>query len=208
MKGLVLKDLYIIRDYWLLLAMSLVAVGVGMSIIVSPWVTTPIFATILGSVAVSTIQTDRVCNWHQLTATMPVRRNAFVSAKFMLYALALVTGLAIGMLTGGTVCLIQDAFDPDEAILYLCMSMCIALLPGSISIPCAIKLSPERSTALLMLSYIAASGLFAAVAAINRFLLSTPYDFKLVCAFMVALSTCAYGAAWWACARRCSNIPA
>ena len=59
-----------------------------------------------------------------------------------------------------------------------------------------------------MLSYIAASGLFAAVAAINRFLLSTPYDFKLVCAFMVALSTCAYGAAWWACARRCSNIPA
>ena len=92
MKGLVLKDLYIIRDYWLLLAMSLVAVGVGMSIIVSPWVTTPIFATILGSVAVSTIQTDRVCNWHQLTATMPVQRNAFVSAKFMLYALALVTG--------------------------------------------------------------------------------------------------------------------
>ena len=54
----------------------------------------------------STIQTDRVCNWHQLTATMPVQRNAFVSAKFMLYALALVTGLAIGMLTGGTVCLI------------------------------------------------------------------------------------------------------
>ena len=116
MKGLVMKDLYIIRDYWLLLAMALIAAGVGMSIIVSPWVVTPIFATILGSVAVSTIQTDRTCNWHQLAATMPVRRGAFVSAKFALYALALAAGLAIGMLTGGTVRSIQGAFDLDEAV--------------------------------------------------------------------------------------------
>lgn len=208
MKGLVMKGLYIIRDYWLLLAMALIAAGVGMSIIVSPWVVTPIFATILGSVAVSTIQTDRTCNWHQLAATMPVRRGAFVSAKFALYALALATGLAIGMLTGGTVRSIQGAFNLDEAVLYLCMSLCLALLPGSISIPCALKLSPERSTALLMLSYIAASGLFAAVAAINRFLLPAPFDFKLVCAFMAALSVCAYGAAWRACVRHCGNVPA
>ena len=63
MKGLLLKDFLIIREGLLIMFFTMVAIGIGMVILVSPWVLTVIAGVSLSMTAVTTIQNDKTTQW-------------------------------------------------------------------------------------------------------------------------------------------------
>ena len=60
MKGLLLKDFYIIRSGLLILLLTFVFVGAGMSFLISPLVLIVIFTVTLSFQSAVTVQTDKV----------------------------------------------------------------------------------------------------------------------------------------------------
>ena len=63
MKGLLLKDFYIIRSGLLILLLTFVFVGAGMSFLISPLVLIVIFTVTLSFQSAVTVQTDKSSQW-------------------------------------------------------------------------------------------------------------------------------------------------
>ena len=84
MKGLLLKDFLIIREGLLIMFFTMVAIGIGMVILVSPWVLTVIAGVSLSMTAVTTIQNDKTTQWDKFSATLPVSRAQIISSKYFM----------------------------------------------------------------------------------------------------------------------------
>ena len=81
MKGLLLKDYYLIRSVlWIVLAVFVV-VGAAMAFLTTPWALTVVATVILGMISVTTIQMDKASGWRKVAAVLPLPRAAVVDSK-------------------------------------------------------------------------------------------------------------------------------
>lgn len=146
MKGLLLKDFYLVRAALVLILVTYAVIGVGMSIVVDPWITVIIGAVMFGIMSASTINMDKQFGWRKLAATLPVKKETTVDSKYLLYLIVSVLGFAVGVVISLIICAIKpDLMPADEMIrLYLSIAAAMALFSGGVQIPGNFLLSDEK----------------------------------------------------------------
>ncbi len=93
MKGLLLKDYYLIRSVLYIILAVFAVTGIGMSFLASAWVLTVMATVMLGMISVTTIQMDKHSGWRKISAVLPVSRKAVLDSKYILYILLSGAGL-------------------------------------------------------------------------------------------------------------------
>mgnify|MGYP000773565174 CR=1 FL=1 len=191
MKGLLLKDFYLVRAGLALILVSYAVIGVGMSVIVTPWTVVIIGTVMFGIMSATTISTDKHSGWRKLSATLPVSKQTAIDSKYLLYLLF----SALGFLVGIAISLIIVAIKPDTATntdmvqLYLCIAATMAFFSGGVMIPSYYLLSDEKAMVSMMLSYPLMTGLFIAVARITD-------DRQLTMITVLVFSAIVYVVSW------------
>lgn len=79
MKGLLLKDYYLIRDGMVILLLTFVAVGAGLAFLTSPWVLIVVAGATMSFQGAMTVQSDRSTQWDRFSAVLPLPRSTVVS---------------------------------------------------------------------------------------------------------------------------------
>ena len=81
MKGLLLKDYYLIRSVLYVILAVFAVVGIGMSFLTSTWVLTVLATVMLGMISVTTINMDKNSGWRKVSLVLPVPRKAIWTAN-------------------------------------------------------------------------------------------------------------------------------
>lgn len=116
MKGLLLKDYYLIRDGMVILLLTFVAVGAGLAFLTSPWVLIVVAGATMSFQGAMTVQSDRSTQWDRFSAVLPLPRSTVVSEKYVLYLLLCALGMALGLAVGGIAAALGRAPDPGGGL--------------------------------------------------------------------------------------------
>ena len=100
MKGLLMKDFYVIRSVIATLLLVFIVMGICLSYLVNPWVLTVLATVMLGMIVASTITMDKTSGWIKTIAITPVSRKSFISSKYVMYFLLSIVGLIMGIIFG------------------------------------------------------------------------------------------------------------
>lgn len=196
MKGLLLKDFYIIRDNLLIIAITFIAVGSGMAFLVSPWVLIVIASVILSNLAASTIINDNTSQWSKFAATLPVRKQQVISSKYILYLLLCLCGIIAGIIISSGLAIIRQEFEMESIFLYFNVGLIVSLISGSVMIPCNFIFREEKSVLSMILSYIATSVLFVAYILIANSFIDVKNNLLLVCGIGSIVGIVTYFISW------------
>lgn len=191
MKGLLLKDFYLVRAGLALILVSYAIIGAGMSVIVTPWMVVIIGTVMFGIMSATTISTDKHSGWRKLSATLPVSKQTAIDSKYLLYLLFSALGFIIGVAISVIIVAIKPdaAVDTDMVQLYLCIAATMAFFSGGVMIPSYYLFSDEKAMVSMMLSYPLMTGLFIVVARITD-------DRQLTMMAVLAFSVVVYAASW------------
>lgn len=191
MKGLLLKDFFLIRSVLGILLLVLVVVGGGMSALTSTWVLTVVATVMFGMIGVTTIGQDKTSGWSRVAGVLPVSPQAVVDSKYTLYLLLSGAGFALGGVIGLLGALVQPQADGAT---FAAISLAIALLSGSITIPCNFLLGEERGIVSLIIAYPLSTAVFVGASMI--------WKDPLTAGLMVAAAGVALYMASWLAARK------
>lgn len=202
MKGLLLKDFYIIRSGLLILLLTFVFVGAGMSFLISPLVLIVIFTVTLSFQSAVTVQTDKSSQWDRFSVTLPVSRKQTIASKYVMYILLSLAGLAIGAVISIICAWFQKGFDIESLLMYSSLAIIVSLLPGSISIPCSFWLDEEKSMIGMILAYMITSGIIVAVVLIFNKYMNLQENIDMVIGILAIISVILYIISWLVCPSR------
>lgn len=162
MKGLLIKDFYVIKDILLLFLLTIVIVGTGISYLSSPWVLGIMASVILGMNTSATINIDKTAQWDKFAVTLPVSRKQVITSKYIIYSLLCLTGLTIGIVISIVVSILRNELDVSVIPMYVTAGIFISFVSGSVAIPCNFILSEEKSNIGVIFSYVVTAGIFVA----------------------------------------------
>ncbi len=183
MKGLLLKDFYIVKDSLLALLLVYITVSVGMSFLVSPWVFIIIAAVMLSMMSASTITSDKTSQWDKFAVTLPVKKEQVVSSKYMMYAVLCLTGMVIGVILSSCIALFKGEFHFGEMLPYILVGLMVCLVSASVSIPLNFIFKEEKMASVSMiLSYSVTAVIFILVVLMLNQFIDVKSNFILVCA--------------------------
>lgn len=202
MKGLLLKDYYLIRDGMVILLLTFVAVGAGLAFLTSPWVLIVVAGATMSFQGAMTVQSDRSTQWDRFSAVLPLPRSTVVSEKYVLYLLLCALGMALGLAVGALAAALGRAPGPEEIYLYASTAVIVCLLTGSVNLPCAFVLMAEKSLAGIILCDVAVSALFAGGIFALRQVMDVKLHMRAVLGIGAAASALCYGLSWVIAARR------
>ncbi len=191
MKGLLLKDFYLVRAALVLILVTYAVIGVGMSIVVDPWIMVIIGAVMFGIMSASTITMDKSYGWRKLAATLPVSKETTVDSKYLLYLLFSVLGFVVGVAISLIICAVKPDLMPanDMIRIYLSSAAAMAFFSGGIMIPGNFLLSDEKAMITLIVAYPLLTGIFVAVSRLTE-------DVILTCNIVLALSVAVFAISW------------
>lgn len=190
MKGLLLKDYYLIRSVLSIILVVFAVVGVGMSFLTSTWVLTLIATVMLGMICVTTINMDKTSGWSRVSGVLPVSRKTVIDSKYLLYVLLSGTGLLLGAALGVAASLFKHQLEYDAMLIFISISVALALCAGSITIPCTFLFSEEKSMLSLMLAYPLSAAVFVGAALLLR-------DKMAACGAVFLLGIVLYSVSWY-----------
>ena len=198
MKGLLLKDYYLIRSILYIIFVVFAVIGIGMSFLTSTWVLTVIATVMLGMISVTTINMDKSSGWRKVSAVLPVSRAAFVDSKYVLYLLLSGIGLLLGIVLSAIVSMFRGQLDYNFMLLFISISIAMALLSGSMTIPFAFLFSEEKSMLGLIIAYPLSALVFVGAALL--------IDNELIACSLVAIAGMVlYTASWIISRKRIAN---
>lgn len=189
MKGLLLKDYYLIQSVLFTVLVSFMVVGVGISFLTSEWVLTVIATVMFGMISVTTINIDKASGWRKVSGVLPISKHTMMDSKYLLYLLISGVGFILGIGIGAAASLLKQQFDFDSMLSFLCISPAMALIAGSITIPCSFLFSEEKSMISIMLAYPITGVIFAGAVILLRNML-------LACVVSTAIGIILYAVSW------------
>ena len=161
MKGLLLKDYYIIRSLLAIMFVVYLVIGASLSYLVNPWVLTVLATVMSGMITTSTITVDKTSGWLQTVVTTPVTRKTFIDSKYTIYLLLSLAGLVFGILLGLLASAILGA-DREMFGLFICIST-MTLFSGSVILPFYFLLDESKSMVGTILAYPLSAGIFIVI---------------------------------------------
>ena len=163
MKGLLLKDLYMMRKYckaYLLITAVFIAVSFAGSenlfFVFYP-------CLLCGMIPVNLLGYDERSRWMQYSETMPYTKGQIVSGK---YFIGLVTQVAVLLITGISQAVRMSAngtFAPREYLALMMLLLIMSLISSSITLPFMFKLGVEkgRMAYYIMIGVVCAGSIIA-----------------------------------------------
>lgn len=144
MKGLLLKDWYMMKKYCrayiviavVFIAMSLVNNG-NMFYVFYP-------CLLCGMIPANLIGYDEKSHWIQYSGTMPYTRTQIVSAKYLIGLFAQVTMLIVTGIAQGIKMGVSGKFILNNFIVLMLLMLSMATFTSSISLPFIFKLGVEK----------------------------------------------------------------
>lgn len=164
MKGLLLKDYYLIKSVLYIILVVFTVVGIGMSFLTSTWVLTVIATVMLGMISVTTINMDRNSGWKKVSIVLPVSQTAILDCKYILYLLLSGVGLLLGVILGVVASIFKGQLDYQTMLLFVGISIAMVLFSGSMTIPFTFLFSEEKSTLGLIIAYPVSAAVFVGAA--------------------------------------------
>lgn len=162
MKGLLIKDIRLMRNQGgLLLAMLiLVALVLGVFSDVAPFFVVAYITIFLSIFVASTISYDEFDNGYLFLMTLPVTRKKYVDEKYIFGILISISAWCVGMAAGTALMIAQGAkTGVGEWIGGNLMYICIAWMLMSIMTPLRFKFDSEKAryANIIMFAFIAAA---------------------------------------------------
>lgn len=197
MKGLILKDLYMMvkyfRNYLLILVVFL-----GVSLAQEDNLFFAFYPFLIcGMIPVNLLAYDERSHWDIYCGTLPVTRDMVVSAKYLLGLMVqgvvfLVTALCQAVRFGLT-----ETFDLESYLVLMSLMAMISLFSSSITLPFMFKLGVEKGRmAYYVMIFVICGGAGAAGFAFNEQLQAT-IPFGAVLALGVLLAAAVYALSWY-----------
>lgn len=145
MKGLILKDLYIIKGFSKQYGMVL-AFMVIWSIVVKSMSFVSIYAILMGSMLVSsTISVDESVSFTRFALTMPISTGALLKSKYALFLITTAVGAVIGLLFHSFFYLAAsnaaDTFEWEG----LAATVSVFVIANAITLPITFKAGAEKA---------------------------------------------------------------
>lgn len=160
MKGLLLKDFYTTKANIFIAILSCIVMAIGLAIVISPSVVIILIAIPLSMTVSSTIISDKKNKWTQFAVTLPVSKKQIISSKYIAYLFWTIIGIFVGTLICYIILKVTKGTDSNINI-FTGFSIIIALLSGSIIMPCNFILPEEKSIIGTILAYSLTSGILA-----------------------------------------------
>lgn len=152
MKALLLKDFYTIRSVITPLLLVFIVMGICLSYLVNPWVLTVLATVMLGMNVASTITMDKTSGWLKTISVTPVSRKSFIKSKYVMYFLLSIVGLIMGIIFG-TVSTLIIGGDTKMVGLFICISISMALISGSVILPFYFLFDESKSVIGTIIAY-------------------------------------------------------
>lgn len=144
MKGLILKDWYMMKKYcrsYILIA----AVFIGISLFSNDNLFFVFYPCLLcGMIPVNLLGYDERSRWIQYSGTMPYTKTQIVSAKYLIGLLAQVIMLIVTGIAQGIKMTVAGNFVFGEFVVLMLLMLIMAILTSSISLPFIFKLGVEK----------------------------------------------------------------
>lgn len=163
MKGLLLKDWYMMKKYcraYLVIAVVFIAVSLvsndNMFFVFYP-------CLLCGMIPVNLLGYDERSRWVQYSGTMPYTKTQIVSGKYLIGLLAQLTMLIVtGVAQAVNMIIAGDFIIGDFAVLMLLM-LIVSTLTSSISLPFIFKLGVEkgRTAYYVMIGFVGGASVLA-----------------------------------------------
>lgn len=168
MKGLLLKDWYMVQKYFkmylfiavVFLAMSLIDTG-NLFFVFYP-------CLLCGMLPVSLLGYDERSHWLQYSSTLPYRKSQIVSAKYLIGLLAQIAMLLVTGIAQGVKMAVSGTFVLNDFMVLLLLLLIVATFTSSISLPFIFKLGVEKGR----MAYYVMIGFASAATAISSSWLS------------------------------------
>lgn len=163
MKGLLLKDWYMVRKYcrsYLLIAVVFFAVSLAGSsnlfFLFYP-------CMLCGMIPVNLLGYDERSHWIAYSATLPCSRAQLVSAKYLMGLMAQGAVLLAGGLAYGIKMYRYGALVPAELLAMLLLMLALSMLSSALPLPFMFKLGVERGRAAyyVMLGFVFGASILA-----------------------------------------------
>lgn len=197
MKGLLLKDWYMIKNYcrsYILISVVFIVLSVigngDMFFVFYP-------CLLCGMIPVTLLGYDERSRWTEYSGTMPYTRAQIVSGKYLIGLFAQLTAiLLMGIVQGIRIKISQDYSFRDFSVLMLLM-MSMAALTASIPLPFIFKLGVEkgRMAYYIMIGFACAASVLASNALRNQILPELRTDIFLW--ILLILGIGAYSLSWY-----------
>ena len=164
MKGLLLKDWYMMKKYcraYLLIAAVFIAASLfsndNLFFIFYP-------CLLCGMIPVNLLGYDERSRWMQYSGTMPYTKTQIVSAKYLIGLLAQVAMLLVTGMAQGIKMTVVGGFVFRELAVLMLLLLTIATFSSSISLPFVFKLGVEkgRIAYLVMIGFVCGASVLAA----------------------------------------------
>ena len=189
MKGLLLKDYYLIKSVLYIILVVFAIVGIGMSFLASTWVLAVLATVMLGMISVTTINMDKTSGWRKAACLLPVSKKTALDSRYVLYFLLSGIGFTLGMVLSVIPSLMKNQLDLSTILLFTSISVAMALLAGSITIPCCFLLSEEKNMVSLLAAYPLSTFIIAGSALLFE-------DRQITCIITAVLGILFYALSW------------
>lgn len=163
MKGLLLKDWYMMKKYcraYLLIAVVFIAVSLGnednMFFVFYP-------CLLCGMIPVNLLGYDERSRWIQYSGTLPYTRTQLVSAKYLIGLFAQMTMVIVTGIVQAVKMSINGNFVWNDFVVLILLLLIVATLTSSISLPFIFKLGVERGRTAyyVMVGFVCAASVVA-----------------------------------------------
>ncbi len=151
MKGLILKDLFVLRKTARVFIILMVLYAAMAFFLHTDFGV--LMAFITGMLSVTSFAYDEQAKWDAYALTMPVSKREMVAAKYLLALLLGIAGGIAGLVLSTVSGLGSGSLDTAGILVNTGLAVCATYLFSSIAIPLLYKLGAEKSRLVLMMCY-------------------------------------------------------
>ena len=163
MKGLLLKDWYMMKKYcknYILIAVIFIAISVmnadNLFFVFYP-------CLLCGMIPVTLLGYDERSRWQQYSATLPYTKAQLVSVKYLIGLMTQVTVLLATGVVQGIKMAVSGTFVLSDFIVLLLLLLTVSTMTASISLPFIFKLGVEkgRTAYYVMIGFVCGASVLA-----------------------------------------------
>ncbi len=144
MKGLILKDLYTMRETSRLVLVLITVFTLGLLLPGSNFFICMYPSVMIGLLPVEWVRYDEKIRWHHYSATLPVTRRQYVSAKYLLLLLW-TGGMILYSLIVRAVLLLLDRITPEQILRDILLFVFLIFVISALNFLFVFKSGTEQS---------------------------------------------------------------
>ena len=197
MKGLLLKDWYMMKKYcraYLLIAVVFIAVSLfsndNMFFVFYP-------CLLCGMIPINLLGYDERSRWMQYSGTLPYTKTQIVSGKYLIGLLSQITILVATGVAQAAKMLIAHNFELGDFAVLMLLMLIVSTLTSSICLPFVFKLGVEkgRTAYYIMIGFVCGASVLAS--SILRRQLISEIKPSLILELVAVVGICVYILSWY-----------